>query len=210
MAQRRMFSKAIIKTDTFLDMPVSAQCLYFHLGIEADDDGFVSPKMVMRVLGSNDDDLKLLIVKEFIYPFESGVIVITHWKENNYIQADRYQATQYQKELRQAVEGGVYKMYTQVRLGKVRKDNRATLPLLSINSKNKLSMIVDYYLDISGEDKTSYSRHLRAAKQLLELCDGNTDRACSALDKTKAWVAGFGGEEWKIETTLKRWMELKI
>ena len=108
MANRRMFSKAIVRTDAFLEMPLSSQCLYFHLGIEADDDGFVTPKMIMRTLGSNEDDLKVLIAKKFVMPFESGVIVIRHWKENNLIRIDRYKPTQYQEELKEALQDKVY------------------------------------------------------------------------------------------------------
>lgn len=93
MAQRRMFSKSVARTDRFLDMSQTAQNLYFHLGIDADDDGFVSPKMIMRLLGSTSDDLNALIGRGFIIPFQSGVIVIRHWRENNYIQADRYKAS---------------------------------------------------------------------------------------------------------------------
>ena len=129
MAQRRMFSKSIIRTDAFLEMPLTAQCLYFHLGMEADDDGFITPKMIMRSLGSNDDDLKILKAKKFVLPFESGVIVIRHWKENNYIQSDRYKPTIYQEEFRVACEDNVYKLDTQcihrrgeVRLGKVNEE----------------------------------------------------------------------------------------
>ncbi len=122
MAQRRMFSKTIIKTDNFIDMSQSAQNLYFHLGMEADDDGFVSPKMVMRVLGSTEDDLKILIVKKFVIPFESGIIVIRDWKQNNYIQSDRYTPTIYKEEYKLACEDPVYKLDTQVRLGKGSKD----------------------------------------------------------------------------------------
>ena len=114
-----MFSKEIIRQDAFLDMPQTAQLLYFHLGIEADDDGFISPKMIMRTLGSGDDDLKVLIVKGYVMPFENGVIVIRHWKTHNYIQSDRYKPTIYQKEFLLACEDSVYKMDTQVRLGKV-------------------------------------------------------------------------------------------
>lgn len=94
MANRRMFSKDVIDSDRFLDMPPTAQNLYFHLGIQADDDGFVSsPKKVKRACGSADDDLKLLEAKNFIISFKSGVVVITEWKLNNYIQKDRYTST---------------------------------------------------------------------------------------------------------------------
>jgi len=98
MAQRRMFSPDIVSSDDFLDMPVSSQVLYFHLGLRADDDGFITPKMVMRLIGSNQDDLKVLIAKRFILPFESGVVVIKHWLIHNLIRADLYKETLYKKE----------------------------------------------------------------------------------------------------------------
>ncbi len=102
MAERRMFSKTIIDSDMFLDMPSTTQCLYFHLSMRADDDGFINnPKKIQRMVGSCDDDLKLLIAKNFIIPFESGVVVIKHWKIHNYIQKDRYKPTLYQNELEQ-------------------------------------------------------------------------------------------------------------
>ena len=105
MAERRMFAKTIIDSDAFLDMPLSAQALYFHLSMRADDDGFINnPKKIQRMVGASDDDCKLLIVKRFIITFESGVIVIKHWKLHNYIQKDRYKPTIYQEEKRQLVE----------------------------------------------------------------------------------------------------------
>lgn len=91
MAERRMMSKKIIDTDNFLDMPQSTQCLYFHLLLRADDDGFIqSPKSIMRITGCKDDDLKLLVAKGFVIGFETGVIVIRHWRIHNYVQSDRY------------------------------------------------------------------------------------------------------------------------
>ena len=99
MAQRRMFSLQIVDTDAFMDMPLSAQALYFHLGMRADDDGFVSnARRVQKLVGAADDDLKLLIAKRFVLTFESGVIVLKHWKISNYIQKDRYKPTLYQEE----------------------------------------------------------------------------------------------------------------
>ena len=131
MAERRMFAKTIIDSDSFLDMPMSTQALYFHLSMRADDDGFINnPKKIQRMIGATEDDLKLLIAKNFIIVFESGVIVIKHWKIHNYIQKDRYKPTVYQeeKELLSLKENGVYtlgipngyNMDTQVRLGKDR------------------------------------------------------------------------------------------
>lgn len=99
MAERRMFAKTIIDSDAFLDMPLSAQALYFHLSMRADDDGFINnPKKIQRMVGASDDDCKLLILKRFILTFESGVIVIKHWRIHNYIQKDRYRETVYLQE----------------------------------------------------------------------------------------------------------------
>ena len=99
MAQRRMFSLAVTDTDAFQDMPTSSQALYFHLGMHGDDDGFVgSPKKIARAAGCNADDIKLLITKGFIIPFESGVVVIRDWRVNNTLKNDRYHETLYQAE----------------------------------------------------------------------------------------------------------------
>jgi len=99
MAERRMMSKKVIHSDAFLDMPISTQNLYFHLLLDGDDDGFVnSPKRVQRTIGASDDDAKLLLAKKFILSFDSGVIVIKHWRMHNYIQKDRYKETTHLEE----------------------------------------------------------------------------------------------------------------
>ena len=99
MAERRMLSKSVIQSDVFLEMPLSSQALYMHLNVCADDDGFVSnPKTILRMTGAGEDDLKLLIAKGFVIVFKTGIIVITHWKRNNYIQKDRYKETIYKDE----------------------------------------------------------------------------------------------------------------
>lgn len=91
MAERRMMAKSVIDTDTFLDMPASTQSLYFHMLLRADDDGFIaSPKGILRIIGASDDDLKLLLAKQYLFRFESGVVVIKDWKIHNYIKSDRY------------------------------------------------------------------------------------------------------------------------
>lgn len=113
MARKRMFDMEIVDTDLFLDMPQSSQNLYFHLGMRADDDGFVSnPKKIIKIIGANEDDLKLLIIKKFIIPFDSGLIVIRHWKLNNYLRKDRYTETIYKEEKRllNEDENGVYEL----------------------------------------------------------------------------------------------------
>lgn len=110
MARRRMFSLDVIDTDRFLDMPSSTQNLYFHLGMRADDEGFVaSPRRVQKNVNATEDDMKILIAKEFIIPFETGVCVVTHWKMHNYIQNDRSKPTIYLQERSKLVaEEGVY------------------------------------------------------------------------------------------------------
>ena len=142
MAERRMFAKTIIDSDVFTDMPISARLLYYDLAMRADDDGFVnSPKKIMKFVGASTDDMNVLIARQFIIPFESGVVVIKHWRIHNYIQKDRYKPTSYQTEMENlTLKNGayyiedlpdvskldteciqdVYGMDTQVRLGKVR------------------------------------------------------------------------------------------
>ena len=100
MAEKRMFTMKIIDSDAFLDMPLSSQALYFHLNMRADDDGFVNnPKKIQRMVGASDDDLKLLIAKRFILAYDSGVIVIKHWRMHNTLRKDRYTPTQYTEEM---------------------------------------------------------------------------------------------------------------
>lgn len=148
MAERRMMSKKIIDTDNFLDMPQSTQCLYFHLLLRADDDGFIqSPKSIMRVTGCKDDDLKLLIAKGFVIGFETGVIVIRHWRIHNYVQSDRYSKSELPEAQQVELKNKVYepvgsvikpdndcmdtkciqnvsKMYPQIRIDKIREEEK--------------------------------------------------------------------------------------
>ena len=99
MAERRMFARTIVLSDAFLDMSLGARCLYMTLGMVADDDGFVNnPKSIMRQCGAQEDDLRLLLAKKFLIPFDSGVVVIKHWRINNYLQRDRYRETKYTDE----------------------------------------------------------------------------------------------------------------
>ena len=105
MANRRMFSKSIIRTDRFVQLPSASQLLYFHLGIEADDDGFVaSPLMIIDMLHCKLGDLETLCMRGFVIAFRSGVIVITEWKQHNYIQSDRYTPTLHKEEKRMLFE----------------------------------------------------------------------------------------------------------
>ena len=111
MAERRMFTQKIVDSDAFLDMPLSTQALYFHLNMRADDDGFVNnPKKIQRMICASDDDLKLLIAKRFLLAFESGVVVIKHWRMHNLLRKDRYNPTQYQEYMNQLLlkDNGAY------------------------------------------------------------------------------------------------------
>ena len=106
-----MFTMKIVDSDAFLDMPLSTQALYFHLNMRADDDGFVNnPRKIARMIGASDDDLKLLLAKRFVLGFESGVIVIKHWRMHNLLRKDRYNPTQYQEEYKSLTlkENGSY------------------------------------------------------------------------------------------------------
>ena len=100
LAERRMFAKTIIDSDAFVDMPLSTQALYFHLSMRADDDGFINnPKKIIRMIGASEDDFKVLCGKKFIIPFQSGIVVIKHWKIHNYIRGDRKKETVYPEEM---------------------------------------------------------------------------------------------------------------
>lgn len=147
MAEKRMFSKKIIDTDWFMDMPASSQCLYFHLSMRADDDGFIAnPKRIIKLVGASDDDYKLLIAKRFIIVFESGICVITDWRINNYLRGDRYTETTYQDEM---------KLLTVDEKGKYNLGIPSGIPLVSteysVSNSNNNSL---YY--IGDNDKKDY------------------------------------------------------
>lgn len=134
MAEKRMFSKTIIDSDAFLDMPLSSQALYFHLSMRADDDGFVNnPKKIQRLIGCGDDDLKLLMCKKFLIPFESGIVVIKHWRIHNYIRNDRYKETNYieEKSMLGIEKNKAYSLLT---------ENKDCTPLIS-TSTNGIPMV---------------------------------------------------------------------
>lgn len=163
MAERRMFAKTIIDSDAFLDMPHSTQLLYFHLAMRADDDGFINnPKNIMRMVGCKDDDMSVLITKKFLIPFESGVVVIKHWKIHNYIAKDRYKETKYKKEkaLLKLDENNsyteciqpVYELETQDRLGKDRigKVSKEQESAVSESCVDGLTDIINFYNDNIG------------------------------------------------------------
>ena len=139
MASRRMFSIKIVGSDAFIEMPTSSRELYFQLGMYADDDGFVNPRKVMRMMGSSDDDLRSLLAKRFVLLFENGVVVIKHWRVNNMVRKDFYQETDYLEQKRTLYlkenkaytdnpqSGGIVnKLLPQYRIGKVSIDKNTT------------------------------------------------------------------------------------
>lgn len=178
MAERRMMSKSIIKSDTFLDMPATTQNLYFHMLLDADDDGFINaPKSIMRMIGAKEDDMKVLVAKQFVIPFESGVVVIKDWKIHNYIQNDRYKPStlperdllNIQKDKTYTLKGDVSRMDTECiqtvsigkdRLGKVRlgkdrigKDRIDTLCHVSHDDVDKSHIDIIEYLNLKTGSK---------------------------------------------------------
>lgn len=177
MAQRRMFSKKIVETDFFMEMSPTAKLLYFYLNMSADDDGFVgNPKTIKLISGATDDDLKILIAKQFIIPFESGVVVIKDWKIHNYIQKDRYNQTQYLDEKRQLLveENGTYtkciqdvsSLDTQVRLGKSKDRLGKSNNTMSDKSDDVIpySEIISYLNEKTGRSFRTTEAHKRFIK----------------------------------------------
>lgn len=147
MAKKRMFSIDIVGSDAFLDLPYSAQCLYFQLGMRADDDGFVgNPKTIQRIAGTKASDLELLVKKRFLLQFPSGVVVIKHWKINNDIKKDRYSPTVYTDEF-QMLYTKENKAYTE------RNTNVSNLD--TKRGQNVSTLDTQYSIDKNSKDKDS-------------------------------------------------------
>lgn len=209
-----MFAKSIVTSDLFLDMPMSARCLYFTFGMFADDDGFInSPKSIMRQIGASVDDFNILLAKKYIYSFESGVIVIRHWKVNNYLQKDRYRQTACVAELNtlEVGENGAYSMkterciqdvyipYTQDRIGKdnisheshacaceERNENGALTAFLQTHStiKNDLGSEIPFNIDWAALGRAiAESEWLQQCTSLRWLIE-NDDKIISGAYKT--------------------------
>ncbi|QLK66744.1 conserved phage C-terminal domain-containing protein [Lactiplantibacillus plantarum] len=174
MAQRRMFSKKITDTDLFLEMPLSSQALYFHLNMHADDDGFVAnAKTIKRMTGASEDDLKILLAKQFIFSFESGVVVIKDWKIHNYIRKDTYNSTIYGDEKKELVEdaNGAYtrrgrvvdEPSPQVRLGKDRLGKDSKEHSTADAEQFDWKTVIDYL----NQKADKHFKHTDANKRLI-------------------------------------------
>lgn len=149
MANKRMFSLEVIDTDIFLEMPLSSRLLYYELGMRADDDGFVDNwKKIIKMTGLAEDDMKILIAKEFIIPFDNGVIVIKHWRLNNYLRNDRHHPTRHKAELAQLyINDDVYELETTGKSTMLPTDSQAV------------------YLDKSSIDKNSIDKSSSSIEQ---------------------------------------------
>ena len=199
-----MFAKKITESDAFLDMPSSTQMLYFHFSMNADDDGFVNnPKKIQKMCGASDDDFKLLIVKSFIILFDSGIIVIKHWKMHNYIQADRYRPTDYVEEKsmlgiksNKAYTLDVSKMDTEcIQNGYIGKDSigKVSIDKNSIDKDSKGE-------SVRGEKaKRFYPPTLDEVKQYCEERKNNIDpMAFIDFYSSKGWMIGKNRmKDWK-------------
>ena len=190
MARRRMFSLDVVDTDRFLDMPSSTQALYFHVGMRADDDGFVaSPKRTTAMCGCSADDLNLLAAKGFVRPFESGVLVIVDWKKNNLLRPDRYTPTQFQKEKAQlgipAVNQSTYQRVPQVSIGK--------------DSIDKVS--------VKRERKEDKPPHPRFTPPSEDEAINYFDEQGSSAAEAKSFLDYYAANGWKVggRATMKNW-----
>ena len=178
-----MINKRIIVSDTFLDMPLSAQALYFHLNAIADDDGFIeNPNSFKRMIGASNDDLKILIAKQYILPFESGVVVVKHWLIHNYIRRDRYNETMHVEEKKklQINEDKTYSYYEGI-------------PLVNQPTTDGIPM-VDTGKDRTGKDRTGKDNN--NTKQDENILEGSPqdEQATSSLSSLfEFWESnGFG------------------
>lgn len=180
MAERRMFSKTIVDSDAFLDMPLSTQALYFHLSMRADDDGFLNnAKKIQKIIGASDDDLKLLIIKRFVIAFDDGIIVVKHWRMNNYLRKDRYTPTVYQEEFKML---GI-------------KDNGAytLLDTAGIPDGNQcVTRLPQVSIGKDSIDKDS----INTICQELEAPDRKKAISLTLNDKSEYWIYGDQVEQW--------------
>nr|DAX30574.1 MAG TPA: replisome organizer [Caudoviricetes sp.] len=208
MAQRRMFSRKITETDRFLEMPLSSQALYFHLNMGADDEGFIDKaKTIQRTIGASDDDMKLLIAKGFLIPFDSGVVVIRHWRIHNYIRSDRFQSTLHQDEktqleydhskaailkpLKNVIPNG-YHLDTQDRVSKVSLDKVSLTTYTEEDEVIPYKEIIEYLNTKTGKN---YRDNVQKNKSLIKA----------------RWSEGYRLDDFKqvIDNTVKDWSGTK-
>ena len=214
MAERRMLAKTIIDSDAFLDMPMSARLLYYDFSMRADDDGFVnSPKKITRFTGASDDDIKVLIGKRFIIPFDTGVVVIKHWRIHNYIRKDTYTETKYKAEKASLYldENNAYSLHapqlsrgrdepvdepsTQVRLGKVRlgKYIPPIIPQLEQLHPEVQAAFADFIADRKERKEPMTSRAITLNVNKLSALSSNKDVQIAIIKQSieRGWKGLF-------------------
>jgi hypothetical protein len=216
MAERRMFAKTIIDSDSFLDMPLSAQCLYFHLSMRADDEGFVNnPRKIMRMIGASDDDARILIAKRFLIAFESGVVVIKHWRIHNYIQKDRYHPTKYKEEKAQLFQkdNGGYTLYPECIQDASKMDTEVRLELgkdsIYLNNTNSVSKKEN----ISNTKKGTHKFVPPTLEDVKAYCQERNN----GVDPNK-WYDHYLAVGWKVgknpmkdwKAAVRKWEEKKV
>ena len=217
MANKRMFSIDVTETDTFLEMPLTAQALYFHLAMRGDDDGFVSnPRSIMRVTGCNENDLKALVESGYIITFRSGVIVISDWKVNNYLRGDRYKPTTFQNELSMLTETANKRyvlgsdsqrstvgipngnqLSTQYSIGENRAVVDAATTATAPRTDSDLAEIVQHFQEVIGDFPRSALDKLQRYRDSIP-----AEVICLAFDE----AAESGHRSWKYANgILKSW-----
>jgi hypothetical protein len=213
MAEKRMFTVKITESDAFLDMPMSTQCLYFHLCMYADDEGFIkNPKRIQKMIGANEDDMKLLVAKSFVLEYESGVIVIKHWKMHNAIRKDRLHETEYieEKSMLYVKENGAYTL-----------DSTQGKPLLSTKCQpnvnqvttkpqpnDRIGLDLDLDLGLDKEKDKKESRHFvpPTLSEVKAYCQDRVREGHPAVNperfidfyESKGWMVGKNKmKDWK-------------
>lgn len=209
MAERRMFAKTIVLSDAFLDMPLSARCLYFTLGMLADDDGFVnSPKSIMRQAGASTDDLNILLAKKFVLDFDSGVIVIKHWRINNYLRSDRYTETKYleEKQCLEVDKNGTYHVGIPVGIPH-------GIPSIGKDSLGKVSEEKDSVVDASPAPPPKAVRHKYGMYQNVLLSDEDYQKLqeefphdySDRIERLSEYIASTGKKYKSHLATIRSW-----
>ena len=232
MAKRRMLSQEIINDDRFIDMPLSTQALYMHLNVNADDEGFLNTaKRIQRIIGASEDDMKLLIAKGYVIPFESGVIVITHWKQHNYIQSDRFHATTFAEERArlkindktktyepqsveiptmcpECIQDG-YKMDTEVRLDKVSLDKDRLGKDRLDKSSCSYTRVWD---ELTEEEIEAIEYEWHDGYELIDTVAREVKQKRRIIDKDKvfAYIVGYArNQNWMTEREHKEMEKFK-
>lgn len=230
MAQRRMISPKVVDTDAFLEMPISARCLYYDFNIRADDDGFVSsPKKIIEMVGASEDDFNLLVVKKFIISFESKVCVIRHWLIHNLIRKDRYNPTIYQKEKNDLIlNNKVYELSSELtgipdgnhlehqdRLGKYSSNNSNSKEVESDSNGKTIYEIIEteFGRTISPMEKEmidTWDYPLNILKMAIKEAVTSNNYAIKYIDKIiYNWKKMKLSTEKQIEEQLRRFKERK-